>query len=267
MKHCLKEEHALPSMFWISFFLLLLSVAFVGSINFILSWQTMLLIAVKSLILAFAWYFVTHALRKMDVSLVAPMRNISPVFLLFLSFFILNEKLSLLQYFGVFVVIGGSYILELRSIKRPFEPFLLLKSKRFLLLLLALVLMSICAIMDKYIMFSLNFQTYMFYNYVFLTIFVFCFIFFKKHHKTITQPLKHHYHYFILISLLLFFADMLYLYVVAMPGVPISLIIPLKRLSGVFTVFFGGRLMHEERIMHKGMASCLMVCGLFFLFV
>jgi len=227
-----------------------------------------LLIFLKSVFLGFAWYFVYHALRRMEVSFVAPMKNMSPVFLVILSFFILGERLRILQYAGIVVILIGSYLLDLENPRKIFEPFKLLKNKRFVLLLVALVLLSICGILDKVIMGEVNSSTYIFYTYLFLTLFYASFLLIKKFDaKLIMAPMKEYYFFIILIALAGFFADIIYLFVVAIPGIPISLIIPMKRTSGFFTTVLGGNILHERKIAQKAMASGIMIIGLFLLFI
>lgn len=268
IKNCLKKEHALPSLFWMCLCVTLLSLFFIHDITFILSNNLLLLIFLKAIFLGFAWYFVYHALRRMEVSFVAPMKNISPVFLVILSFFILGERLGMLQYLGVFVILCGSYFLELNDPKKILQPFALLKDKRFVLLLVALLLVSFCGIIDKVVMAEANFQTYIFYTYLFLTLFYLSFMMIKGFTKELLiAPMKEYYYIIILIALAGFFADIIYFFVVAIPTLPISLIIPMKRSSGLFTTILGGNILHEHNIMQKAFASGIMIIGLFLLFV
>jgi len=267
-KNCLKKEHALPSLFWMCITVVFLCLFLLNKITFIISNTMFLLIFLKSVFLGFAWYFVYHALRRMEVSFVAPMKNMSPVFLVILSFFILGERLRILQYAGIVVILIGSYLLDLENPRKIFEPFKLLKNKRFVLLLVALVLLSICGILDKVIMGEVNSSTYIFYTYLFLTLFYASFLLIKKFDaKLIMAPMKEYYFFIILIALAGFFADIIYLFVVAIPGIPISLIIPMKRTSGFFTTVLGGNILHERKIAQKAMASGIMIIGLFLLFI
>jgi len=268
VKNCLKREHALPSLFWMCLCVTLLSLFFVNSIEFILPTKLILLIVLKALFLGFAWYFIYHALRRMEVSFVAPMKNLSPVFLVILSFFILGEKLSMIQYIGIFVIICGSYLLELDTPKNILKPFTLLKDKRFVLLLVALFFLSICGILDKVIMAQVNSQTYIFFIYLLLTLFYLSFMMIKGFTKELLiAPMKEYYYIIVLIALAGFFADIIYFFVVAIPGLPISLIIPVKRVSGLFTTILGGNILHEHNLMQKAFASGIMIIGLFLLFV
>ena len=51
------------------------------------------------------------AIQQSDLSLTIPLLSFSPMFSSIFSFFFLNEQLSKIQYFGVFLIIFGALIL------------------------------------------------------------------------------------------------------------------------------------------------------------
>ena len=56
------------------------------------------------------------AIKQSDLSLTIPLLSLSPMFSSLFSFFFLNEKLSNIQYLGVFLVIFGTLILYSKKI-------------------------------------------------------------------------------------------------------------------------------------------------------
>lgn len=64
-----------------------------------------------------AYYFLFRAYELADLSAVFPMILLTPVFLSITSFFILGEKISLLGFVGILIVILGLFIVQRGSVK------------------------------------------------------------------------------------------------------------------------------------------------------
>src|SRR3989338_11016030 len=64
------------------------------------------------------------ALKVSPLSLTLPFLALTPVFLIFISYFIVGEKVSFWGGMGIFLIAAGSYILNISEIKKGFfEPF------------------------------------------------------------------------------------------------------------------------------------------------
>jgi drug/metabolite transporter (DMT)-like permease len=76
-------------------------------------------------IIAMILYF--KALESHEISLAMPMLSFTPLFLIFTSFFILDELPTTLGFFGIVFIVVGSYVLGLKEVKGdgedPFLPF------------------------------------------------------------------------------------------------------------------------------------------------
>lgn len=101
--------------------------------------------ATIALILAF------RALRHSDMSLTTPMIAFTPLFLLITSPIINNEFPSLLGLVGVLVIVAGSYLMNIKEMKRGYlEPFkALIKQQGPRLTLIAAFMWSITSNFDK----------------------------------------------------------------------------------------------------------------------
>lgn len=101
--------------------------------------------ATIALILAF------RALRHSDMSLTTPMIAFTPLFLLITSPVINNEFPSLLGLVGVLVIVAGSYLMNIKEMKRGYlEPFkALIKQQGPRLTLIAAFMWSITSNFDK----------------------------------------------------------------------------------------------------------------------
>jgi drug/metabolite transporter (DMT)-like permease len=76
--------------------------------------QSMAVIAVSGILYMGAIYFYLQALQTEEASTVAPFFQAAGIFGLILGYFVLGEKLSLMQIIGVLLTIAGSVLLSLR---------------------------------------------------------------------------------------------------------------------------------------------------------
>ena len=266
-KNCLKQEHTYATLFWKSLIICCAClVVFNKNIDFIIPYPVLFLLIFKAAILSLAWYFLFQALKRLHISIVEPLINVSPLFLLILSFFILGERLSPIQYVGVGIIMIGAYLLGVEDIRKPFGFLRLFKNKNVTLLLVALFLVSISAVLDKIILVRTTIPSTLFYCYLFVSIIYLVIIISHGYLREIMHPVRAHYYLIILMAFLTFVADVSYFVVVAMPLVPISLIIPLKRLSTLIGTVIGGQLFQESGLFHKAAACGVMLFGIFLIF-
>lgn len=133
-----------------------------------------------------------NLLKKHDISLVSPLLNLSPVFLIILSFFILNENLSFLQIFGILILIFSTYFLEVHihhHHKENPSGHILNKLKKlnwkfFLISLTMLILISFTAISDKLILSNeINVYTNMYFTSLIIFLSLLFYYFWTSHLK------------------------------------------------------------------------------------
>ena len=92
------------------------------------------------------------AIQQSDLSLTIPLLSFSPMFSSIFSFFFLNEQLSKIQYFGVFLIIFGALILYSKKI--TLEEFLksfkiILKNSSAKLMIIVSIIWSLTPVLDK----------------------------------------------------------------------------------------------------------------------
>lgn len=111
--------------------------------------QTAFIVTLILQIFANLLYF--RALKASDLSLTAPMISFTPLFLLVTSPLIIGEFPSLIDLLGIFLIVGGSYVLNLQNKQENFlSPFItLVKEKGTRLMLVVAVLWSILANLNK----------------------------------------------------------------------------------------------------------------------
>ena len=91
------------------------------------------------------------ALKVSDLSLTAPMISFTPLFLLVTSPLIVGEFPSLIDVLGIFLIVGGSYLLNFKNRQQGFlSPFVaLVNDKGTRLMLVVAVLWSLLANFNK----------------------------------------------------------------------------------------------------------------------
>lgn len=129
--------------------ILLIVIIFYGipkiDLIFILSSIISITIGAVAAILAY------RALKISDISLVKPISAFNPVFTALISYFLLKEIIKPTGWLGIFLVVFGAYILNLKSLKKSFFNPLkdLIKSKGVQLSLIAYFLWSVTPIFEK----------------------------------------------------------------------------------------------------------------------
>lgn len=92
------------------------------------------------------------AIKEADLSLTIPLLSLSPMFSSLFSFFFLNEKLTNIQYFGIFSIIFGTLVLyskkiNLNEILKSFKVLSTNKSAK--LMIIVAIIWSLTPVLDK----------------------------------------------------------------------------------------------------------------------
>jgi drug/metabolite transporter (DMT)-like permease len=212
-------------------------------------------------------------LKKYEISLVSPLLNLSPVVLLFFSSFVLSESISIIQFMGILITILGTFLLEVtfshHHKKKPhehhFRELFKKPSRFFVLTILLLITISITAIFDRLILTSgVHVYTNMYFTSVLIMI-ISSIYFIKKNYffqaitLTIKEPKT------LIISAIKLVDTFLILTAIAIPSALVSLIIPLRRTSTLFSSLFGGLLFHEKHLVKKMFSVIIMIIGVMFI--
>lgn len=233
-----------------------------------ISWKIVGLIYIVSLLATIGILLSAKSFRHKDISLIYPLGNIKPVFVVVLAYFFLSEIPHLKQFFGIGIILVSAYLLEadhhISNLWEPIKNFVV--SKYSIYFVIAIFLFSITAIFDRYIItthmniFSYYFLIWMFialnFNIVHLIEFgtkdtIKCY---KKLHFT---PL--------LVAFFSFSANLLALKALSMAYV--SLVTSALLLTTLLVVFFGGKFFHERYFMFRSVVSLLMLIGVYLIII
>lgn len=259
-KETLKHLHAVQLMTVTSIITAVFSLFLLPFAGFNFCFEGVALVALYSVMIAFASVFTIRAMRHLDVSIVAPFFNLGTAFAAVFAFFFFKEIVTPLDWIGIILLIVGGYLLELKH-KNLFQPIKeVLKSTSLHYLLGGVLLFSGGFLVAK---FALNYispvglfavqQIFGLLIYSFMT-----FAFYGglrdiklgfKNGKMMLIPMA-----------VLIFAENIMLFEALKVG-EASLVIPLYRTWTLWAVIFGGRILHENHMSKRAVSAVLMIAG------
>lgn len=267
-KKMLEGNDTAVILFFVSLFTTFFLGFFYHQFDFSFPFSFHLLIVIKSLLITLAWILVYEAYKNLDISIVSPLRNLSPIFLVILSFIFLGERITLINFFGILIIIFSAFLLEIQSVSQASFSSSFFRSKYFLYIIIGLFCTSSSAVLDKVIMKEVDLYSLLFLFYAQVSFFLFLFIWRKKR----VWGLKKFYSlsHFLPILLIAFFAlasDYFYFLVVSIPETLIAIIIPLRRVSTFLSTLFWGKFFHEDAFLYKSLICLLMIVWVYFIVI
>ena len=204
------------------------------------------------------------AIQQSDLSLTIPLLSFSPMFSSIFSFFFLNEQLSKIQYFGVFLIIFGALILYSKKI--TLEEFLksfkiILKNSSAKLMIIVSIIWSLTPVLDKLCLEHSSINLHGFiqsFGMIILLVFLF------KKNKVQTINAKKNWGLILLTVFIGSTATIFQFYAILTNYVPIMESI--KRSVGQFSSVFLGKIFFNEEINKpKVMGVIVLSVGVYFI--
>jgi transporter family protein len=272
-KKVLYNEHALEFSAMRSLIIAVLSLFLLPFVNFHLTIELVVIFFAIGLLGSVAAIYLAKSMRHMEISTVSPLTNLSPVFLLFLTYFFLGEKINLQQFGGIALIMLGGYVLniehKLASFKHLVQPITkLFKSKYYHYILFSLIIYSVTAFLDKIAidkMASLNFgrsgiYTATFFIWLFTAVCLLVILYWKYDFVGgLWHGIKVGGVWTIFSGVFSVASSLLYFQAISLSFV--SLVIPVKRISTLISTFIGGELFHDHNLLLKSLACIIMVVG------
>lgn len=224
----------------------------------------MLLMVIKSFFAGLFLLYIAKALKKMEISEFAPFLSFSAVIVLILSYFFLNEKVGPVAMLGVFMIVFGAYVLELKD--GFLSPFRAIRENRGIhYVFIGIFFGSIVAIIDRFLLVRgpdiLSF--YALHNILIMLVVV-LFSFFRKNNLKKLKMINKKTMLLILVAAIFYLiGDFSYLLALSIPAGMVALVISIKRISILVSTVVGGGLFHEKRLIQKSMAAMIMLIGAF----
>jgi drug/metabolite transporter (DMT)-like permease len=123
--------------------------------------QSMAIIAVSGILYMTAIFFYLQSLQTEEASTVAPFFQAAGIFGLILGYFVLGEKISLLQIIGVLLIIAGSALLSLRFGQGTRR----VKTRLVILMLACALAMALSSLIFKFFAVRDEYWTTTFWNF------------------------------------------------------------------------------------------------------
>ncbi|MFW5746157.1 MAG: EamA family transporter [Nanoarchaeota archaeon] len=249
--------------------ILLVVIFFWKHIEFDILAATWFFFIAKAFAMVATLYFYLTLLKEHELSIVAPLMNLSPAVLIVLSYLVLAESISTLQFFGIFLIIGSTltleWVLHHHHLPHPHLGLSTFKSKKMIFFVKAsvmLVIISVLAILDKTIFsYTSSVYTNFFFTYVPIAVFSLIILLYKGIVGRTMSELKKRprilaQHACNITS------NYLILLAIALPTSLISLVIPMRRTSTLISAFFGGLFFHERHMRMKMFFVAVMIVGI-----
>ncbi|MBI5194139.1 MAG: EamA family transporter [Nitrospirae bacterium] len=197
------------------------------------------------------------AIKISPLSLTIPFMALSPVFIIFTAFLMLGELPDRSGLLGIFMIVAGAYILNVRATKEGLlGPIKAIKrEKGSVLMIIVALIYSVTATIGKI---AIQHSSPVFFGafYPFILTIVFSIILIKKGEiqKVISRPL-------IFLGIGFFIAVMVLSHFTAISMADVAYMISVKRTSLIFSVIYGRLFFGEKHTGERLTGSVLMVAG------
>jgi len=262
-KKVLFKEKALAFSTLLAIFNLLIAIPFFFFINFsAVSNTSLIVLFIKSILGAIAFLCVMLAIKNLELSSALPLLVLTPGLVALFAFIILGEALTGLEILGMFLLLIGAYILQLKQKQKFLDPWIsFIKSKGYIYIIIALTLFTITSILDKALLknFKLPINAFMGFQHLFLAIIFISLIIFSGKSKQIKSPLKNSWKWIFILAL--FTITYRYTQIQAIKIASVALVLSIKRISVFFAIIIGGRIFKEHGLLKKAIATTIMILG------
>ena len=229
---------------------------------FVIDYNYLPMILLKSTIIVVAFILSLKALEKMQISLYSMIKISSVVFSVILSYVLLGEQLTVITLIGIIIVVIGLVLVNKENHTKGKKK----NSLKWIALLLASCLLnSISAIIDKKILMSITSSQLQFWFLLFLTLYYWIILLTKRekiHYKKMVK------NYWIpLASIALVIGDRCLFEANENPNSMAIVIAVLKQLSVISSIFLGKLMFNEKKIVKKLLYSILIIIGVVLMFI
>ncbi|MEK7608743.1 MAG: EamA family transporter [Patescibacteria group bacterium] len=228
-----------------------------------LTFQSLALVYLVSLIASIAFLLTARSIRHMELSAASPLLSGGAGLSAVLAFFFLGERLSLAQIGGLVLAICGTYVLETERHQKLFDPFRkLFASKYARYIAISLSLYGISSLLDRMILSRYSLLPFEYIAIVHLFIAANFFVathIFGGGIRSVVQEFKDV--GWLIIPLALITVTQRIAYAETVRVAYLGIASAIKRLSGLFTTIIGGELFHESHLVRKTIAASIVVAG------
>jgi len=268
-KKTLKINNQIQFLTIFYFFNALLVLPLISKIDFFLSYKELFLIISVGILSVVSIYCSISLIKYFELSFSKPIGSLNSIFVLLLAFFFLDESINMLQILGVMIILVISFLFikdEAKITKNTIKG--LFKSKYGIYLIFAVIFGSVCTILDRIILKTVEPLTFLFLSrYVLLSLFLIIVFTRINGIKEITKSFRSS--SFIIFIIALMNIGIVYFYNLALAETvaKTGLVAVIRSSSLVFAVVFGGLLFKEKDILHKIILSLILIFGLYLIII
>lgn len=233
-----------------------ISLLFIGN-NFSITLVDSLFVLLKSLIIVVNWLLVIKCLKKLDVSIVVGFSLVNTIFTIFGAALFFKEKITLVHLLSLFFIFLGIFMIAKLEKKQEKER----DNRYIVLLLLANVLASCSAFVDKYMLNYLHIANnevlilFLLFNSV-----IYGVIYLYKNKKIEFKKLKSNY-FLILAGASIALADITYYYALTLDKGDISIVSIVRKSSVIIATLLASIFLKEKHLLKKLGILTIMLIG------
>lgn len=266
-KQILSKNDVLKFCLWLSIFNFVLSLPFVVGTNVVgIKINSLIYIALSSLMGTGAFWLVMISIKKLQISEALPLLALTPAFLAIFAFIFIGDKLRLFDVTALFLLVLGTYLIESFSYNEMLKPFkVIFTTIKYLTVFAALFLFTFTGIIDKYLLGKpalLPAQLMLLRHFFIMINFLILYLVFDRNRIDLKNN-SSFWKLTIIVSLLTI--GYRYTEFLSVKQAPVALVVAIKRISVLIAVILGGKMFNESRIGRKIIAVMLILMGLFLL--
>ena len=265
-KHSVNENAVMPVLF-----LSTLSGCIAVTVFLVVSGKTadlfsltvfqLLLVFLKSILVAASWICAYFAMHSLPISIASPVRASAPLWTFFGSILLYREIPTFVQAVGMFLVFAGYYAFAVIGKLEGFS----FRHRGMILIFAGTLLGAASALYDKFLLNVLAIpHTPLQFHFALDLVLILgaAWLMMKKS----TSPFIWKWS-IVVTGVLLVAADNLYFYALSMPDVKISIVSLIRRSGCIVSFLFGSWLFHDRRVRLKAAALLLILLGVMLLTV
>jgi drug/metabolite transporter (DMT)-like permease len=227
---------------------------------------SLIILFIKTVMSAGAFLCVMLSMKNLELSEALPLLAVSPALVALLAFILIGDNLRISDWTGIFLIVAGTYVLELKkgngSIFTPFGT--VFKSSKYVYVLAAIALFTITSLMDRILLkgFKLPPYTFMAYQQLFYALIFTAVILFKR--KSGVLPFKGINKELWIMILLVAIFTVVYRFtqIAAVRLAPVALVLAVKRISVLIAIILGGKLFNEKHVWRRFLAAAIILAGI-----
>ncbi len=263
-KRTLFRMHALEFSFLVSAAVLTLSLFVPFTTNVLaLPGRAMTVLAVKSVLGGVAFLLVMMALERNAISNALPLMGLTPAVTALLALLLLHESLRPWQWFGLALMLAGTWALELGARKpAPGTPEATFGTGRHRLMLGALLLFALSAVADRLLLGGMRVppNVVLFHqNLIYCVMFGGMLLVRRRPFAELARRGREQ--WVLVVAIAVLTLGYRFFQLQATRVGPVALVLAVKRTSIVYASFFGGRMFAEERLVPRVAGAALIVAA------